>query len=103
MANIDKQKALEVVKDGVKFVIYSSTGALGCGIMRALVPPGVNAIVKGGMLLGGFFLSEFMSDKISEHADKQIDGIVDNVKESIDQAKRDLDVLQDKDIEKNDE
>ena len=103
MAKLNKEETIKLIKNGLGFVVCSSTGAVSCGLMRTLVPPGVNIVVKSGMLLGGLLLSGFMSDKVVGYTDKQIDGIVKDISETVSEFKRPLDVILDKDIEEKTE
>lgn len=94
-----KEQILEGIKIVSEFVVYSCTGGACVGLMRAVLPPGVNAIVKGGMLLGGMLVSNLVADKVSDSTDKQIDEAADKFGKKFSQVKHDLDVIREKDEE----
>ena len=87
---INKLKAIgEVVSSG-------SAEALACGICAALLPPGVNVIAKGGVMLGGLLLGGFVGDKLNDYVSDQIDATVKNIDDTVSEIKRCIDVIQDK-------
>ena len=97
----NKEAAVNTVKK--VGAIASSTGsvALICGVARAILPPGVNVIVSGAITLGGTILGGFIGDQLTDYVDKQIDTMIEEGKETVKQIKHDLDVIQDKDTNKN--
>ena len=97
----NKEAAVNTVKK--VGAIASSTGsvALICGVARAILPPGVNVIVSGAITLGGTILGGFIGDQLTDYVDKQIDTMIEEGKETVKQIKHDLDVIQDKDSNKN--
>ena len=94
-----KEKVVEVAKTIGSIVCSGGAEAFICGIGRAILPPGVNAIVKGGMLVGGLLIGGYLGDKASEYVDGSIDKTVKECEDTAKEIKRCLDVLQDKDEE----
>ena len=92
-------KNFEFAKDFWKVVGELSTTMFVCGIARAVLPPQVNLIVKGGALIGGFLLSGIANQKVDQFIDEAGDDLVKFVEETHDEIKRCVDVIQDKDIE----
>ena len=97
---LSKGKVVGYLKAGGNLVSSCGAQALACGIVRAVLPPGVNVIVQGGVLLGGLLLGGFVGEKLSDYTEKEIDSTVEYINETVDRVKRDLDTLKDKDDEK---
>lgn len=94
-------KAKEKIIEGSKTVGYLICGG-GAemfinGICRAILPPGVNAIVKGGVLLGGLLVGGCLGNVLSADLNKSIDETVEFCDDTISEIKRCVDVIQDKD------
>lgn len=98
-----KEAVLEFVKTAADFVVYSSTGGACVGLMRAVLPPGVNAVVKGGMLLGGMLVSSLVASKVSEATDQCIDKSTEEFGKKVSKMKHDLDVIREKQNENESE
>lgn len=77
--------------------------ALSCGVLRAILPPGVNAIAKGGICLGGVLLGGFLGEQMSGYLDRQIDSTAEDIQEMVETVKKDIDIITDKDLEKKSE
>lgn len=103
MAKFNKEKVVNGLKATGEFVSSAGAQALACGIVRAILPPGVNVVVQGGVLLGGLLLGGFVGDKLADYTSEQIDTSVQYVEDTVSEVKRCLDVIQDKDLEKKTE
>ena len=96
---LTKEKVVGYLKAGGNIVRSCGAQALACGIVRAVLPPGVNAVVQGGVLLGGLLLGGFVGDKLSDYTEKEIDSTVKYFDETVERVKRDLATLRDKEDE----
>lgn len=94
-----KDQALNGLKFVSEFIVYSSVGGACAGLMRAVLPPGVGIVVKGGMFLGGMLIGGFVADKVTDSTEKQIDETAEMFEEKIAQIKHDLDVIREKENE----
>lgn len=99
MGKISKEKVVGYLKAGSELVSSCGAQALACGVCRAILPPGLSIVVKGGVMLGGLILGSFVGDKLNDYVDEQIDSAVKNVDDTISEVKRCVDVIQDKDEE----
>lgn len=96
-----KEVILELVKGASDFVVCSATGGACCGLMRAVLPPGVHAVVKGGMFLGGYMISGLLAGKVSNAKDQAIDAAADEFEKKVSKIKHDLDVIREKQTNEN--
>lgn len=93
---MNREKGIAKLKAIGEFVSSGSAQALACGICAALLPPGVNVIAKGGVMLGGLLLGGFVGDKLNDYVSDQIDTMVKNIDDTVSEIKRCVDVIQDK-------
>lgn len=99
MTEEKKAKIVEKVKVAGEFVSSGGAQALACGIVRAVLPPGLNVVVQGGVLLGGLMLGGFIGEKLNGYVERQIDQTINSIEETADRIKRDIAELQDKNEE----
>ena len=95
----DKKAIIGGMKGIGSIVSSGSSVALACGLIRVVLPPGVNAAVQGAMILGGTLLGSFIGDKLSVYVGEQIDQTVSDFEETAKRFKHDTDVILDKDLE----
>lgn len=93
---MNKEKGIAKLKAIGELVSSGGAQALACGICAALLPPGVNVIAKGGVMLGGLLLGGFVGDKLNDYVSDQIDTMVKNIDDTVSEIKRCVDVIQDK-------
>ena len=93
------EEIIENVKKVGKFVCSSCVGAAVCGIGRAVLPPGVNAVVKGSMLVGGLLIGGLLGEQVDAYVDRQVDQTVKEVKDISSEIKHNVAVLKDKEQE----
>lgn len=93
---MNREKAIGKIKVIGELVSSGSAQALACGICAALLPPGVNVIAKGGVMLGGLLFGGFVGDKLNDYVSDQIDTMVKNIDDTVSEIKRCVDVIQDK-------
>ena len=99
----EKKAVIDIVKGIGGFVGSAGSQALVCGVIGAILPPGVGLVTKGAMLVGGWMLGDFVGAKLSDHVNQQIDEVYEDVNDLRKEVKRCLDVIQDKDIEEKTE
>lgn len=80
-----KEAIIDIAKATGAFVSSSGCVALICGVTRTILPPGVNRLASGAMIIGGTILGGFIGDKLTDYVNNQIDSTVEGI-ESI--AKR---------------
>lgn len=95
----NKEKIISCVKQTGRFVCSSSIGAVVCGIGRAVLPPGVNAIVKSGMLIGGLLIGGMIGEQVDTYVDKQIDKAVKSTEEISSEIKKNIEIIREKEKE----
>jgi len=100
---ITKEQVIDIAKTLGGVASSGGSIALACGIIRAVLPPGVNVVVQGAMIVGGTILGSFVGDKLTDYVEEQIDQMVEQVDETAKQVKHDLDVIRDKDLIENPE
>ena len=103
MAKINAEKAIRLVKNGTKVVGGVCIEMMSCGVLRAVLPPGVGLVVQTGALVGGLLLGGMLNEKMEPYVDRTIDETIDGYNQMASEVKRCLDVIQDKDLEKNEE
>lgn len=96
---LKKENVVNFLKGGGDILSSYGAQALACGLVRLVLPPGLNVVAQGGMLLGGLLLGGFVGDKVSEYTEKKIDDAVKELDELIERGRRDLDTLKDKGLE----
>lgn len=76
--------------------IVSTEGAqmLACGLCRLVLPPQVNAVVKGGMLVGGWLLGGCLGEHMKGYLNRQIDDVAEYVEESVKRVKENIAIIQ---------
>ena len=76
--------------------IVSTEGAqmLACGLCRLVLPPQVNIVVKGGMLVGGWLLGGCLGEHMKGYLNRQIDDVAEYVEESVKKVKEDIAIIQ---------
>ena len=77
--------------------------AMSCGVLRVILPPGVNVLVRGCICGGGLLLGGFLGEQLSGYVDRQIDQTVEGVQDIAATVKKDIDILRDKDLEEKPE
>ena len=97
-----EKKTAKVIGGVLKVVGNMTVNMMTCGVIRAVLPPGVNLFVQGGCLVGGLMLGDLLGTRLGKHID-------DSIKESLDVAEevradfaKQLDVILNKDLEKED-
>ena len=98
-----KEKIIEKVKKVGEIASSYGAYALTCGVVRAIIPPGVNAVVQAGICVGGLILSGFVGDKLTGYVNDKIDETVKEVNDISEEVKRCLDIIKDKDLEKKED
>ena len=94
-----KEKVIEKVKQAAEIVGSCGAYAFTCGVVRAIIPPGVNAIAQAGICVGGLILSGFVGDKLSDYMGDKIDQTAKEINDYVEEVKRCLDIITDKDLE----
>lgn len=76
--------------------IVSTEGAqmLACGLCRLVLPPQVNIVVKGGMLVGGWLLGGCLGEHMKGYLNRQIDDVAEYVEDSVKRVKEDIAIIQ---------
>lgn len=78
---IEKETAIQKVKAVGNLIAGGSTFMLIDGVMGAIMPPQVNAIVRFGMFVGSSLLSGCVGSRVCKYVDDSIDAAVQNVEE----------------------
>lgn len=89
-----KEKIVEKIKVIGEIASSSGAQALACGICRAILPPGVNVVVKGGVLFGGLLLGGCIGEHLNDYMNRQIDSVVDIYDETAERIKEDIATIQ---------
>ena len=106
MTEKTKKVFVGVAKAGIevtKFVGELTIPILTCGVARAILPPGVNAVIQGGALVGGLLLGAVGADRVDKFLDESIESTIENAKDKAERVKRDIDILRDNDIKEETE
>lgn len=103
MAKIDKEQVIKKIKACGQLVGQWGSEALACGICRAVLPPQVNVVVQGAVLIGGLLLGGFVGEHVGNYVEKTIDETVKEIDDTVAEAKRCVDVIRDKDKETKEE
>jgi hypothetical protein len=83
-----KEAIIDIVKAAGAFVSSSGCVALICGVTRTILPPGVNKLTSGAMIIGGTILGGFIGDKLTDYVDDQIDSTVEDIENMAKRFKR---------------
>lgn len=98
MANLGK-----VLRASAKLAAGASVEIMIGGVMAAVVPGNVGPLFKAVAGLGTVLVAAFASDKMETYVDSKCDEVRDMVQETVDEAKRNIDILRqiDKDTDTN--
>lgn len=89
-----KENVVEKVKLVGEIVSMEGAQMLACGLCRLVLPPQVNVVVKGGMLVGGWLLGGCLGEHMKGYLNRQIDDVADYVEENVKKVKEDIAILQ---------
>lgn len=89
-----KKDTVEKVKLVAEIVSTEGAQMLACGLCRLVLPPQVNIVVKGGMLVGGWLLGGCLGEHMKGYLNRQIDDVAEYVDESVKRVKEDIAIIQ---------
>lgn len=89
-----KKDTVEKVKLVAEIVSTEGAQMLACGLCRLVLPPQVNIVIKGGMLVGGWMLGGCLGEHMKGYLNRQIDDVVEYVDESVKRVKEDIAIIQ---------
>lgn len=89
-----KKDTVEKVKLVAEIVSTEGAQMLACGLCRLVLPPQVNIVIKGGMLVGGWLLGGCLGEHMKGYLNRQIDDVAEYVDESVKRVKEDIAIIQ---------
>lgn len=70
---------LSIIKTIVDVTISFGIGSITGNVVKSFAPTEMNLIKKISVFVGSYFLSSMITSKVTEHAEKQIDSVAENI------------------------
>ena len=97
---LDKVQVVNAAKMIGSWAVPGSTVSLATGLVRLVVPPGVNVAVQGAMCLGGIILGRFLGERMTDYVCDKIDKTAEEIEELASYVGKRVDIIQNQNIEK---